>query len=710
MNRNERLQREKLLLRYTSALERGDPEVLAVVLYEAESDPLLMQMIDELHAEYMEEPMVTVQVPSRSSRRYRLPLTLTAAMIAFLLIGGLLLEIYARRTIQIMFAASTATPTISATTTATATVTATLSSPRFYAETESRSRVFGPDGKLLSDIGWIYTSQFAWQDAPGVYRIEAFDNATGNSAPPQPDFVRSVMLTDPEPKTNQANKTLYARTVLVSKGAQAWYYDLYSNAPTWVEDMPEDYVFSWFGAKTGTTRSEDKLREFPGTDEIRQLPDETVLDRPVYVFETKTISTTNSIPSVRNIFKIDQQTSLLLASIHYDAQDQVIYEMQFTKLDLDPSFDAATFTMTVPDEGYHVPAAQPMAVETIWSDIEQQAEYDVYHISDQVMFENRLVLGKVFTDPLGRYCVITYYRRDALFAPPVLTLMLSNPNAGIMTKFPTATGELVDYKLISGGNDSRHVDDMVISVRAAEAKIDGNSGQYDFLWAYNPRLGSSDSMTDMSRTSIQLASPLGMFSEEQLISFVTSLQYVPPMVSYDEMTLAWLQLEKRAHFQLYRFSLFDFNTRIGEGSSAYALLPSLTTNASTGEGASAAMSVSSKLIPEKPVYINDVVVQRFRCTCQPGFALIITQGNLSAVAKSAEGFTSDGESVDVAGTTATYRQNVLTPFAVSRWLLMDVNGTTILLQAHVNVVSREELLAIAESLQEATAPTAGTVN
>lgn len=56
--REKRLLREKTLYRYANALERGDADTLAAILYEAESDSVLEQEIMEVHARYLEEKHV----------------------------------------------------------------------------------------------------------------------------------------------------------------------------------------------------------------------------------------------------------------------------------------------------------------------------------------------------------------------------------------------------------------------------------------------------------------------------------------------------------------------------------------------------------------------------------------------------------------------------------------------------------------------------
>lgn len=97
---NERQMREKLLFRYSGALERGDFETLAAVLAEAERDPILEAMILEMNEVYGAElpaprpketlPMTTVMTFDRRRPpvlRYAMALAAAAALV---LVVGLL--------------------------------------------------------------------------------------------------------------------------------------------------------------------------------------------------------------------------------------------------------------------------------------------------------------------------------------------------------------------------------------------------------------------------------------------------------------------------------------------------------------------------------------------------------------------------------------------------------------------------------------------
>jgi hypothetical protein len=71
MNRRKRLntrqlEREKLLFRYSSALERGDFEALQTILRQAENDPVLEQMIWDVNEVYRTELPVTALRPTLS--------------------------------------------------------------------------------------------------------------------------------------------------------------------------------------------------------------------------------------------------------------------------------------------------------------------------------------------------------------------------------------------------------------------------------------------------------------------------------------------------------------------------------------------------------------------------------------------------------------------------------------------------------------------
>ncbi len=51
-----RMEREKLLFRYSSALEDGDFETVSAVLRQAQADPQLERMLLELNQAYQDEP------------------------------------------------------------------------------------------------------------------------------------------------------------------------------------------------------------------------------------------------------------------------------------------------------------------------------------------------------------------------------------------------------------------------------------------------------------------------------------------------------------------------------------------------------------------------------------------------------------------------------------------------------------------------------
>ncbi len=110
----DHLRREKLLFRYSAALERGDFDAIAEVLRTAENDILLMQMIDELQAAYQDESPMTLSLNGTKgskpmsvytptyptvARRVapRQPaLTLAAAMLAVFIMGGIILSLWQR--------------------------------------------------------------------------------------------------------------------------------------------------------------------------------------------------------------------------------------------------------------------------------------------------------------------------------------------------------------------------------------------------------------------------------------------------------------------------------------------------------------------------------------------------------------------------------------------------------------------------------------
>jgi len=110
MVRQSRLRREKELYRYSSALERGDLDMLEAVLHDAERDSMLVQMILEIHeVEQIEQDPLLIEdsmeaaVPSthlqkaervtpfspRRHRRIRLSFRILIAVLAISLLVGL---------------------------------------------------------------------------------------------------------------------------------------------------------------------------------------------------------------------------------------------------------------------------------------------------------------------------------------------------------------------------------------------------------------------------------------------------------------------------------------------------------------------------------------------------------------------------------------------------------------------------------------------
>src|SRR6185503_9234382 len=64
---SRQLAREKLVFRYSSALERGDFEIISAVLREAENDPVLERMLHEINDVYRAELAPPPALPSFSA-------------------------------------------------------------------------------------------------------------------------------------------------------------------------------------------------------------------------------------------------------------------------------------------------------------------------------------------------------------------------------------------------------------------------------------------------------------------------------------------------------------------------------------------------------------------------------------------------------------------------------------------------------------------
>jgi hypothetical protein len=154
-----RLARERLLSLYIGALERGDAEKLAAVLLEAEGDPVLARMIDEINDVYSAEDFAMARLVrppanghlspyngshmkesgmqttsasiafSQPAKRSRISVTLAAATLAFVLFGGLLLIWMGRNAPRVQPPLLGAAQSSTATSTALVVVSATPTTP-----------------------------------------------------------------------------------------------------------------------------------------------------------------------------------------------------------------------------------------------------------------------------------------------------------------------------------------------------------------------------------------------------------------------------------------------------------------------------------------------------------------------------------------------------------------------------------------------------
>jgi len=68
MSREERLSHEKILLRYSTALENGDFDSIAQILSAAESDPELIEMIGQINTEYEYEQQAALAASRQSNK------------------------------------------------------------------------------------------------------------------------------------------------------------------------------------------------------------------------------------------------------------------------------------------------------------------------------------------------------------------------------------------------------------------------------------------------------------------------------------------------------------------------------------------------------------------------------------------------------------------------------------------------------------------
>ncbi|MBX3083064.1 MAG: ERCC4 domain-containing protein [Anaerolineae bacterium] len=719
----QHLLREKLLLRYTGALERGDAATVAAVLRHAETDPDLARMIDEINAVYAaedsamsqiayrpsanghqtkESSVTTLTAPAitqRSSPRRNLPLTLVATLTALLLIGSALFSAFNRRDQGTPAALqATATTTI----TSAATPTADKLPIRYYLETLSDIYI---DAGIQHEHRDGY--QYLWVEAPNKFRLESYANTeAGQYEGRLTDLARS---TTPDFSQFALNKSAPFNLVGIAagNGNDAWSYMSTNPVPSWVD--PHQPVVDAIGLHHLTYASlDDLLNDLRTThDQVKRLEDESVLDRPVYVIEGIPTRYAGSFPrdAARTVLKVDQATLAILSFSAVDADNNNLFSTQAIKFMPEPTLDPALFS-------FALPAQTPVTVlpdwfaenlRAIWASRANKADFDMYGLLDRAGFtQKNLVPGEFYLDPFGRTSLQYYHTTTALFDTPALAIWVGSSSAAYYIN--NLPGQWEPTQVTSF---LRKVDVHGVSATLGEighfplihqpltAMIKDPRGFYRLFWTIND-------------TVIVLTADKTKLTEQGVVDIASMLTYVPPMLTSDALSAGWQTVadQNRSAPSVFKPSLFDDNVidSVQADSRYNAHIPAAIQ--SDTEAVSAARSAIDKLIPELPTWRDGGVVQRYRSAQHPGVVLVISQGGSWIVPTEVSPSNRD-EAFDYHGFKGIYRVELITLMERAnpqpenmQTVITQIEETTIVMQAPLDALSKEELLAILPSLQK----------
>jgi outer membrane lipoprotein-sorting protein len=722
---NQRLQREKLLLRYTGALERGDAEIVAAVLHHAESDPDLARMIDEINAVYAaedgaitqlthqpstnghhtkESPMTVIARPTISTHpitRRALPLTLVATLAALLIIGSAMFSALTPR--------ESGTPAALQSTATAAPIAQPL---RYYMET-------------LSDIFYdlngerTYRDYYAyiWFEAPNKYRLESY---TAKISPPAPYQNRVADLALSTPR-DISQLTLHDQNpftislVMANNGEYSWWLGGLDPAPQSQDPRLRTPLGVSIGIKQiAATSLEDLLAQFQQQyGDVRQLEDETLLGRPVYVFETAPAPAYIYLPSeaARVVVKVDQETLVQLAVTAFDADGKQVYNAEAVKFDPNPTIHPATFTFNLPEElpATFLPDHRARNLRAMWATYATKADFDVYGLlSDEVFTQKHLLPGEFYLDQFGRSSLQYYHAADALFDNPALAIWLGRTSAA---DADNTSGGI--FREMSPTDFIRKVDINGVSGTLVEAKnfplvhepyttlLKEGYDYYQLQWQVHD-------------TVIVMFADKSKVSEQDIIDLASMLTYIPLMPSAAEMTTAWQFLADSYNsalgLKVYKPALF--NERVSDTIQTGGLYNGSPNNVFLNDPDSdnAARSAYNKLIPEPPTHFwrDAGIVQRFHSAERPGIVLTITQGD-SRIIPTEVSIASRDEEFEYYGFKGIYRvetvntmQRANTQPENIHTIITQLNGTTIVLQAPLESLTKAEMLAILPTLTEVT--------
>jgi outer membrane lipoprotein-sorting protein len=398
-----RLAHEKLLVRYTGALDRGDAETLALVLHAAEADPVLARLIDEINAVYVAEDLADSRriVPPNGHQRHPItpqevtmnassslpangrtsrttahraqrvvPLTLAAAIAVFILTAAVIFAFQDRRRAPVTggIQSATATPTVG------------TPAPAFKLDSYQgiivyRGRVMSPG--MAADS--FETQTHVWFQSPAMMRQETYNTSHRYYGEAVARAVRQAALSTPVASTDPAVE-MNLFSLFASDGHTSWTYAADNGAPELVMSY-DDFEFRY----PVTTAGDDGLleliqrlkREFVN---VQMVGAETVLSRPVYVLLMEPKPSGGRIPQipeqvVRIEARIDQQAYLVLSVTGYDASGSIFFESHFTELHINEPIAPATFKLTLTDEAWAADQGHHTTLSA-WQNVD--APYPVY--------------------------------------------------------------------------------------------------------------------------------------------------------------------------------------------------------------------------------------------------------------------------------------------------------------------------------------------
>jgi hypothetical protein len=676
MDSNKR-EREKMLFRYTGALERGDMQVLQEVLRQAQEDSFLAQQIDEINAVYAAEESVPQEwedlqkLPSHlwkgekkmstslayPQNRQRLPLSLVAVLATILLTMSILATSLGRNNSnRIGSVPGTATPVQPSATV----VSSPIGLQTYQGVVSGRGRNMETDGQLREDSTILETH--LWVELPDRVRYEHYSSYNSYYNPPEATAVYGAAVSVP----SESDQQLVLGGIETNDGERHWVYRPDDGAPLLRNNTLYQIRYHFPVTAAGDTGFQEVIQALgEHYTDIRRLPDDSFLNRPVYVLEMKPLRNSQFPEVSRIVLKLDKEYFIKLSEQQLNAQDDVISETAFTELEINTPIDQTLFKLSIPDSGWSaLPSWSsehgyygPYAL--IWADLTSQAIVPIYRVKPAALDEWGLFIAKAHYDPFTATTELQYFSRDGLYDPPALTVSqtdnrLNDSFAAIRSSLPTVLPAAENWE--------------PITLEGVRQGFYQQAGAYHFLF--------------FNHYGIQVAlySEVDRLTKEDLIRLAGELEMVSQTYPRLDLTSAWRELAAQSAFPVLRPILFE------------TYMQGMIT-----ETTSAAGQVFSKLNPQAPSLSLQygVIRQQYLDRTAPIVALEFIQGADEAVRAALGVDTFTGESISLAGLSGVYSvQGDL------HWLILRTDETTLVFRAPVTTLSRDLLVEIASSLQQ----------